>query len=159
MSPARWTEADLLLLPPSLREQVRGELSKNAPRGTPPVKETVRKYHNTPTMRDGIRFPSKLEARCYDWHVDRQAAGEIAWFIRQVPFLLEGGIVYRADFLAVRSVAHAITEAKLEGREEGGPPEIVEVTDAKGRLTSECRNKLKQVYARYGVKVKLWPPR
>ena len=104
-------------------------------------------------MRDGIRFPSKLEARCYDWHKERQAAGEIAWFIRQVPFVLEGGVIYRADFVA----------PILEPVQHRGQPlrwcDFIEVTDAKGRLTSECRNKLKQVYARYGVKVKLWPPR
>ena len=158
MSATRWTLEDVERLPPDVRDQVRAHLSGNDPRGTTPVKEPVSKYRNTPTMRDGIRFPSKLEARCYDWHKDRQGAGEIAWFIRQVPFVLEGGVIYRADFLAVLTfVGAAVAPAPDMLRVTW--PECVEVTDAKGRLTSECRNKLKQVYARYGVRVRLWPPR
>ena len=153
MTSIRWTEADLVHLPAPVREQIRtharGENSKSAPRETS-VKDRVSKYRNQPAVVDGIRFPSKLEARCYEWHKARAAAGEIAWFTRQVPFTLEGGVVYRADFLAVLAPGAA---APLDWAA------VVEVTDAKGRLTSECRNKLKQVYARYGVRVRLWPPR
>jgi hypothetical protein len=96
------------------------------------------KYRNQPVIEDGQRFDSKLEARCYRWLKLRQSAGHVLWFIRQVPFRLEGEVIYRADFLAVLMT--------------GG----VEVIDAKGMLTRSTANKLKQVRARYGIDVVLW---
>jgi hypothetical protein len=98
------------------------------------------KYRNRRAMRDGMRFDSELEARCYDGLKLLQRAGDVLWFIRQVPFVLEGGVVYRADFLAVRGAG-------------------VEVIDAKGRDTQVSRNKRSQVKARYGVDVVLWTDR
>ncbi len=157
MTPLRWTEADLVHLPAHVREQIgrtapSGE-TKSDPRETP-VKEPARKYHNQPTVIDGIRFDSKLEGRCYLWLKERQyAAGDVAWFIRQVPFHLEGGVIYRADFLVVLTALGALRRAEM-GVDSG-----VEVWDAKGRDTQASRNKRKQVCARYGVQVQLWPPR
>jgi hypothetical protein len=58
--------------------------------------------------------------------------------VRQVPFVLEGGVIYKADALAVLPVG-------------------VEVFDAKGHLNPHSRDKIKQVKARYGVDVILWP--
>lgn len=95
------------------------------------------KYRNVKVTIDGIKFDSKLEGRCYEWLKLRQLAGDVRWFIRQVPFGLEGGVTYRADFLAVTW-------------------HDVEVIDAKGRDTPESKNKRKQVLARYGVEVQLW---
>lgn len=94
------------------------------------------KYGNTPTTTDGMRFDSKLEARHYAllknlWHM-----GKIKWFIRQVPFDLEG-CTYRADFLVIPAE---------------GPPEIDE---CKGFMTAIAALKLKQVQARYGIKVNI----
>jgi hypothetical protein len=106
--------------------------------GSLPPSVKPNKYRNQPTVEDGQRFDSKLEARCYRELKLRQAAGEVLWFIRQPTFLLEGEVRYRADFLAVLTA--------------GG----VEVIDAKGLITAECRNKMRQVKARYGVEVKLW---
>jgi hypothetical protein len=103
---------------------------------TPPAKP--RKYRNQPVVEDGQRFDSKLEARCYQWLRMRTIAGEVRWVIRQVPFRLEGGVIYRADFLAMLMA--------------GGS----EVIDAKGMLTRSTANKLKQVKARYGIDVVLW---
>jgi hypothetical protein len=97
-----------------------------------------RKYRNQPTYVEGQRFDSKLEWRCYDWLQLRREAGEVLWFIRQPSFRLEGGIQYRADYLAVLAA--------------GG----VEVIDATGPMTRVKANKLKQVRARYGVEVLLW---
>ena len=92
----RFTLAQLFELGPEYRGQVSEQLRSSAV--TTPRR---RKFGNTPTERLGHKFDSKLEARCYEWHKARAAAGEIAWFTRQVPFTLEGGVVYRADFLAV----------------------------------------------------------
>jgi hypothetical protein len=96
------------------------------------------KYRNVKVTADGIKFDSKLEARCYEGLKMRKQAGDVRWFIRQVPFRLEGGVVYRADFLAV--TFH----------------NDVEVIDATGRMTLGKLNKLRQVHARYGVEVILW---
>lgn len=98
-----------------------------------------KKYRNVPVVVDGERFDSKLEWRCREWLMSRCHSGEVLWFTRQVPFRLEGGVVYRADFLAVLAA--------------GG----VEVIDAKGRDTPASANKRKQVKARYGIDVLLWP--
>ena len=96
-----------------------------------------RKYRNIPTVVDGIRYDSKLEAQCANALRLLQTAGEILWFVRQVTFELEGGVKYRCDFLAV----------KRDG---------VQVIDATGMLTQVKKNKLKQVKARYGVTVLLY---
>jgi hypothetical protein len=125
-------------LPPQVRQQVRDALYRN---GAPaPVRSP--KFRNERCEVDGKSFPSKLEARCYGWLTQRKAAGDVAFFLRQVPFELEGGIVYRLDFLVV-----------LTGT--GG----VELIEAKGYDTQVGRNKRKQVLDRYGVQVQLWPPR
>lgn len=104
----------------------------------PTVKTVTSKYRNTPVIEDGQRFDSKLEARCYRELKLRQDLGEIYLLLRQVPFHLEGGVVYRADFFVVPYFGE------------------IEVIDATGMMTQAKRNKLKQVQARYGVEVKLW---
>jgi hypothetical protein len=86
---------------------------------------------------DGKRFDSKLERDYYERLLLLWEAGEIRWFIRQVPFELEGGVVYRADFLVVTS--------------DGD----VDVVDTTGFMTQVKSNKLKQVKARYGIEVQL----
>lgn len=96
------------------------------------------KYRNTAIVENGERYDSKLEMRCARWLNLRKGAGEVAWYVRQIPFRLEGGLIYRADFLAVLNT--------------GG----VEVIDAKGYDTRVSCNKRKQVKARYGVEVILW---
>lgn len=125
-------------LPPSLRSQVAPLLSGQQSQPLLAQKAKPSKYRNQPMVVDGERFDSKLEARCFQWLKLRATSGEVLWFIRQVPFRLEGGVVYRADFLAVLAA--------------GG----VEVIDAKGHLTQASANKIKQVRERYGVEVVLW---
>lgn len=120
-------------LPADLRAAAMAALGK--------IERKPSKYRNVKVVIDGIRFDSKLEGRCYQDLVFRQRSGVVAWFILQPTFWLEGGVKYRADFLAVLA--------------SGG----VEVIDAKGLLTRSTANKLKQVKARYGVDVQLWPKR
>ncbi len=57
------------------------------------------KFHAKPTETDGIKFPSKKEARWYETLKLRVVAGEVVFFLRQVPFHLPGGVTYRLDFL------------------------------------------------------------
>lgn len=56
------------------------------------------KFKATRTECDGIKFDSKLEAKYYQQLKLRQRAGEVVLFLRQVPFHLPGGVVYRCDF-------------------------------------------------------------
>lgn len=126
-------------LPPGLRNQVSAAMTAGHPQpvqATPAAKPS--KYRNQRCIADGQPFDSKLEVRCYWWLKERAARGEVLWFVRQVPFILEGNVRYRADFLAVLAA--------------GG----VEVIDAKGKDTRESINKRKQVKARYGVEVVIW---
>jgi hypothetical protein len=57
------------------------------------------KFKAVPTVRDGFRFDSKKEARRFDDLKLLQKAGEIVFFLRQVPFHLPGNVTYRIDFL------------------------------------------------------------
>lgn len=133
----RWTAKDLAELT-CRRVDSRGRLGVTTSLSVPVIHAPKpSKHRNVKVTVDRIRFDSKLEARCYEGLKLRQKAGDVRWFIRQIPFELEGGVVYRADFLAVT-------------------PRDVEVIDATGRLTQTKANKLKQVKARYGVDVILW---
>lgn len=96
------------------------------------------------TVEDGIRFQSKLEARRYRYWWNLWQIGAIEWFVRQVPFRLPGGIIWRADFLVVHSAM---------GGTKDSPNVTVE--DCKGWLTEVSRNKIKQVEAIYGITVQI----
>lgn len=96
------------------------------------------------TIENGWRFQSKLEARRYLYWLNLWQLRRIAWFTRQVPFYLPGGIIWRADFVVVNQ--HDTIE-----RERFGDAVIVE--DCKGHLTDVSRNKIKQVEAIYGFQV------
>lgn len=98
----------------------------------------MRKYRNTPTVVDGIRFDSKREAEFYGKLKALRDAGTIRYFLRQVPFHLEGGVIYRADFLVFWSSPFT--------------PETV--YDVKGFRTEVYRLKKKQVEARYGITIR-----
>ena len=63
-----------------------GRLAKDE--GKEPKK---RKYANVRTQVDGIWFDSKLEARRYGELKMLKAAGQVEYFLMQVPFHLPGG--------------------------------------------------------------------
>ena len=56
-------------------------------------------YKGTVTESDGIKFASKLEAAYYVYLKGLKQAGAVVTFLRQIPFYLPGGVVYRCDFL------------------------------------------------------------
>lgn len=95
------------------------------------------KYNNCPTTVDGIRFDSKHEANYYRRLLIRKAAGEILFFLRQVPFHLPGGTRYVVDFLEF----HADSS--------------VHVVDTKGRETEVFRVKKREVEHHYPVRIEL----
>lgn len=100
------------------------------------------KYRNKVTRVDGIRFDSKLEADRYVEILLLRKTGIVLWFLRQVPFDVASGVVYRADFLIVWN-------------RTGTPQECVTIEDCKGVLTPTSRVKIAVVQERYGINVKL----
>lgn len=99
----------------------------------------VNKFGNVATTVDGIKFASKKEARYYDQLKLRQAAGEVEYWLRQVPVHLPGGTRYVIDFLVF-----FVDRARL--------PEFV---DVKGRETALFRVKKREVEHHYPFKVVL----
>ncbi len=65
-----------------------------------PVKKRS-KYNATPTTFNGVVYHSKKEA-IFAHKLDLMLkAGEIDYILRQVPFPLGGGVIYRADFMTL----------------------------------------------------------
>lgn len=57
------------------------------------------KFNAIRTECDGISFSSKREAKTYEQIKLRKSAGEVLFFLRQVPLHLAGGVKYVVDFL------------------------------------------------------------
>ncbi len=90
------------------------------------------KMHNIFETCDGIKFQSKKEAKYYRELLCRVHAGEVKYFLRQVPFDLFG-VKYRVDFM----------EVLKDGR--------IRYVDVKGFLNRGYINKRKQVMNLYPV--------
>lgn len=102
-----------------------------------PVRMLRHKFGAVRTVKDGISFPSKAEARFYDELVMRQRGGDVLFFLRQVPFHLPGGVRYVVDFQVFHS----------DGR--------VRFIDVKGLETPEFITKKKLVEALYPVEIEV----
>lgn len=118
----------LAQLGPAARAQVQATAVKQAAK---------RKYYSVPTVIDGIRFDSKLEARLWMHLEAARRAGEVKWCLRQPSFDVAAGIRYRADFLVMYS----------DGQ--------VAVLDAKGMDTPNSKTKRAVVEQRYGIKIRV----
>lgn len=99
-------------------------------------------HGNRVTVVDGIKFQSKLEADRYRELVMLRRAGEVLYFLRQVPFDVATGVVYRADFVVMWN-------------RTGSPRENVTVEDTKGHLTDVARVKMAAVQDRYGITIRV----
>lgn len=95
------------------------------------------KYHAIRTEIDGLKFDSKAEARYYRDLCLLKKAGEVVFFLRQVPFDLPGSVKYRCDFEVFYTDGH------------------VEFVDVKGFSTPTFKMKKKMVEALYPVEIKL----
>ncbi len=93
------------------------------------------KYRSTTTVVDGMNFHSKKEADYYCRLKLLQKAGEILYFLRQVPFHLPGNVTYRIDF--------------LEFHADGS----IHYIDVKGYETQAFKRSKKQVEALYPVRI------
>lgn len=91
------------------------------------------KYNAKQVEYDGIKFGSKKEGNYYLQLKLRQKAGDIIFFLRQVPFDLPGNTKYYVDF--------------QEFRNDG----TIHFIDVKGRETDMFKMKKKQVENLYPV--------
>lgn len=95
------------------------------------------KFKAIKTEYDGIKFPSKKEANYYLKLKLLVKAGQVLFFLRQVPFHLPGGVKYVVDF----------QEFWADGS--------VRFVDVKGHQTPEFIAKKKMVEALYPVKIEI----
>lgn len=94
------------------------------------------KYGSIQTIVDDIKFPSRLEARYYQRLKELKESGELLYFLRQVPFHLPGGVIYRVDFAEFW-------------------PDKVRYVDTKGVETNTFKTKKRIVEAMYPVKIEV----
>lgn len=95
------------------------------------------KYFAESTTTHGIRFPSKKEAGYHDELLLRVMAGEVIFFLRQVPFHLPGNTKYIVDF----------QEFHADG--------TVHFIDVKGYETAEFKLKKRLVESLYPVEIEI----
>lgn len=112
-------------------------VQKGVPESNIAAKAARRKYGNHITRVDGIRFDSKREARYYQNLQLRIAAGEVEYFLRQVPIHLPGGTKLVVDF----------QEFHADGS--------VHYVDVKGRETPVFRLKKREVEHHYPIRIEL----
>jgi|LNAP01.1.fsa_nt_gb hypothetical protein len=95
------------------------------------------KFGAVPCERDGKKFPSKLERRYYDKLQILQKAGEVLFFLRQIPFDLPGKVRYVCDF----QVFYANGE--------------ISFIDTKGKDTALSQTKRKMVEDLYPITIEI----
>jgi hypothetical protein len=101
---------------------------------TPPKRS---KYGAERTEYNGVTYDSKQEAmKAAELDLELRA-GLIAGWGRQVEFVLPGGVKAKIDFIVFHH------------------DETYELIDPKGHLTPQSRDKLKQIEAVHGQRVKL----
>lgn len=93
------------------------------------------KYSAKAAEHDGYRFDSRMEGRYYEQLKTRQKAGEVVFFLRQVPFFLPGSVKYVVDFVEFLA------------------DETVRFVDVKGFDTPMSKMKRKQVEALYPINI------
>lgn len=110
----------------------------------PAGKSAGGKYGAQPTVVDGFRFDSKAEANYYQRLKLRVAAGEVDFFLRQVPMHLPGNSRYVLDFLEFRPCTCG-----------GCTCERHRFVDVKGVQTQMFRLKKRQVEDLYPVTIEI----
>ena len=127
-------------MPQGMQALVRGAAGDplpTAPAASGGKPARASKYGNQVVHVDGIRFDSKREARYYERLKLRVAAGELLYFLRQVPIHMPGGTRLVVDF----------QEFHADGS--------VHYVDAKGRETKEFKIKRREVQHHYPIRIEL----
>jgi hypothetical protein len=110
-----------------------------------PTGVSVSKYRNKRTAYNGIIYDSKAEASKAAELDLLVKAGEIDFYLRQIPFPLPGGIIYRADFVTFEKVEltpYKDSPTYLDGW-------VIEVIEVKGMPTKEWKMKEKLFREKY----------
>jgi len=101
------------------------------------LRKIKHKFNAKKVEYDGIKFDSKKEGNYYLELKLRQKAGEVLFFLRQVPFHLPGQVTYRVDFL----------EFHTDG--------TVHAVDVKGMKTKDFIMKKKMVEDLYPIEIEI----
>jgi len=121
-----------------LSDDVRHLNGLSTGQGERHIKAQGNKYHAERTEYNGVTYHSKKEAKKAQDLDLMVKAGEIDFYLRQVPFTLQGGVVYKADF---------VTFSRHE--RPSAWTWYVTVIETKGVWTAVAKNKLKQFRAAY----------
>jgi hypothetical protein len=100
-----------------------------------PTGVSVSKYRNKRTAYNGIIYDSKAEASKAAELDLLVKAGEIDFYLRQIPFPLPGGIIYRADFLVFTKSGYRLWD--------------IEIIEVKGYSNKEWKMKEKLFREKY----------
>lgn len=126
-------------MPEGMRRLLPSVSNQDVSPAAPAPAARASKYGAIATTVDGIRFDSKKEARYYEQLKLRKAAGEVSYWLRQVPLHMPGGTRYVVDFLVFFV-------------DQSRPPEYV---DVKGRETAMFRMKRREIEHLFPIKVTL----
>jgi hypothetical protein len=96
-----------------------------------------KKYHATPTIYKGVRYPSKMQAARAIVLDDMYENGEIDWWLREVAFDLGEDTRYRADFVVATPSGVGVNLVRVHAE------------DTKGKVTSAFR-KIMKLWRKYG---------
>lgn len=132
------TGADLARLGPAAQKQVLEKLGQQ--------QEKERKYHNLPTVVNGIHFDSRKEANRYIELMSLQSAGKIRKLKLQEQFTLQESYVTDTGerVRAIRYVADFTYERPTEPDCTGTVHWLPVVEDVKSRGTRTAKYKMKK---------------
>jgi len=117
---------------------------------TAPIAKKPNKYGAQRTERAGVVYASKLEAACAAQLDLEVKGGLIDFYLRQVRFPLEGQ-TYVADFVTFKRMDIAGLDFAVMVLDQ-----ILEPT---GHLTTTKKAKIRAMWERYRLHVRLWPSR
>ena len=88
---------------PNINTELLGEDTARRPVVQEQPSKRRSKYNAVPTTYNGVVYASKKEA-AFAQELDlKLKAGEVDYILRQVPFDLGAGIIYRADFVTLKN--------------------------------------------------------
>ena len=99
-----------------LSEEEYANLIGSRERAIPLTNPKPSKFHAVLTECQGIKFQSKKEAAFYRQLCCRVHAGEIKFFLMQVPFRLSGGYKHLLDFMIIKTDG-SIEYVEVKGRD------------------------------------------
>lgn len=110
------------------------------------------KFNAKPLEYKGHKYPSTAEAERAMELDQLKADGEVAWWLGQVTFLLDGDYKYRVDFLVMKSRPITTLYASLEDVALAPAPRPVyeiHAEDVKGAETPMFKE-TRRLWAKYG---------